>query len=368
MKIEQVTLHHITNKLKTPFQTSFGVIEERESILVEMQDSSGVIGWGECVAFSAPWYTEETIKTCWHVMEDFLIPALLTTQMSHPKEVLNHFAFVKRNNMAKSALEGAVWDIYAKRKNVSLAEAIGGTRRKVEAGAAVGIGTPDQMVDNISRLVSEGYKRIKIKIKPGMEKELLEPIRTRFPDLPLMVDANSAYTLNELDMLKELDQYGLLMIEQPLAADDLPGHASLQQTLKTPICLDESIASFSDAVLAIHMNSCRIVNIKSGRVGGLGEAIRIHDYCQQHNIPVWAGGMIETGVSRLQTIALASLANFTLPGDISSTSHYWAEDVASPEVVVANGFAVVPSSPGVGVDVKRDLLKKLTIKKQVIKL
>ncbi|PLR68475.1 o-succinylbenzoate synthase [Bacillus sp. UMB0893] len=353
--VQKVTLHHVEMKLVSPFQSSIETVHSRESILIEVQDRSGHIGWGEVVAFSAPWYTEETIKTCHHMLTSFLIPALFSKTFGHPEEFIDAFSYIKRNQMAKASIEGAVWDLFAKQQDQPLSTLLGGTMKQIDSGVVVGMDKIDRMLQIIDKHVSDGYKRIKVKIKPGMDDVLLKEIRKQFPDVPLMADANSAYTLEDIRTLKQLDQYNLLMIEQPLAHDDIVDHAALQAQLTTPICLDESIITLNDAKKAIQLGSCKVINIKPGRVGGLTESKKIHDYCQQHHIPVWCGGMLETGVSRAHNISLAALPNFTIPGDISASSRYWEEDIISPPVTVQNGKIDVPSAPGIGFEV--DLYK-----------
>lgn len=365
MKIKKITLYHIQMKLITPFITSIGHVEDRELILVEVEDVNGVIGWGEVVAFSSPWYTEETVKTAWHMLEDFLIPIVLNQEIDHPTCVAELFSNLKRNNMAKSGLEGAIWDLYAKQRNLPLARVIGGVYDKIESGVVVSLTTVEETLQKLADRIEEGYKRIKIKIKPGQDYELLKTIRHHFPDIPIMADANSAYSLDDLDHLKKFDEFDLMMIEQPLHSDDIIDHAKLQKELKTSICLDESITSFEDAKKAIELGSCRVINIKIGRVGGLTEAKKIHDYCNDHHIPVWCGGMLETGISRAHNIALASLPNFTIPGDISASSRYWEKDIIIPEVTVQNGYIEVPTGPGIGFEVNRELVNKFTLKKNV---
>ncbi len=364
MRIEKIDLRRIKNKLKTPFKASYGVTTERESIIIEMKDEQGNIGWGECVAFTVPWYTEETVNTCWHMLTDFLIPILLQSEITHPKDLVELFRMVQKNNMAKAALDGAVWDLYAKRNRISLKQAIGGTRSEIEAGVAIGIKDRHEMLSEIATLITQGYKRFKVKIMPGNDIELIRTIREQFPDIPLMADANSAYTLKDMEHLKELDQFQLLMIEQPFAVDDFIGHSTLQKELKTPICLDESISTFSDAELAHHLGSCQIINVKAGRVGGLTEALRIHDYCVEQGIKLWVGGMLEFGISRAQTIALASLSGFTIPGDISETARYWDEDITIEAVEVNNGLIKVSDDSGIGFNINRELLERLTIAQQ----
>jgi len=364
MKIKRITLYHIKMQLKTPFVTSYGTVGDRDSIIVEVEDDKGFIGWGECVAFSAPWYTEETVKTCWHVMEDFLIPLLFQQAITHPREVLKLFLPIRRNQMAKAALEGAIWDLYANHQNLSLSKTIGGEKELINIGIAIGIKPIDEMVDSVKAALAEGYKRIKVKIKPGIEHELLQGIRKHFPEIPLMADANSAYSLKDLDLLKSLDEYKLMMIEQPLATNDIVDHAKLQKQINTPICLDESIVSYEDAQKAVELGSCKVINIKIGRVGGISEAKRIHDFCQQNHIAVWAGGMLEAGVARAHSVAIASLPYFILPADTAGSSNYWAQDIIEPEVVVHQGTINVPDKPGLGYNVNRKRLEQVMIQKK----
>ncbi len=365
-KVKKVTLHLIEQNLLSPFVSSMGKVDKRESILVEVEDMDGVVGWGEVVAFSSPWYTEETIKTCWHMLQDFLVPQIVNEEFEHPQQLQNCFQTIKRNNMAKASIDMAIWDLFSKRQGISLSKAIGGTRDYIDSGVVVSIDSIENVLRKMEEHVKAGYKRIKIKIKPGQDYELLKQIRQQFPNVPLMVDANSAYTLEDIDKLKALDEFNLLMIEQPLADDDIFDHAKLQRKLSTPVCLDESIASVEDARKAIEMGSCQVLNIKIGRVGGITEAIKIHDICQFHHIPVWCGGMLETGISRAHNIALASLPNFTIPGDISASSRYWKRDVIVPEVYVENGRIAVPEEQGIGYNVDRGWIQHLTKQQKVI--
>ncbi|WP_338777883.1 o-succinylbenzoate synthase [Metabacillus sp. FJAT-52054] len=360
MKIKKITLHLTEMKLVEPFESSLERVENRESMIVEVQDEQGIAGWGEGVAFSSPWYTEETVKTSVHMLEDFLIPICLNTDYSHPNEVSASFSSLKRNRMAKAALEMACWDLYGRQTGQSLSNLLGGTKRHIEAGIVIGLAPLTEMLASIERALASGYKRFKVKIKPGRDIELIREIRRVYPNLPLMADANSAYSLDQADLLKALDEFELMMIEQPLAADDIIDHAVLQRKIQTPICLDESIESADDARKAINLGSCQIINIKPGRVGGLTETKKIHDICQGQGIPVWCGGMLETGISRAHNIAAASLSNFSIPGDISSSSRYWHEDIIVPEVIVENGEIIVPEGPGIGFEVNRQLLKKYT--------
>ncbi|MDG4656430.1 o-succinylbenzoate synthase [Ectobacillus antri] len=364
MRIKHVYLYITEMKLRYPFATSYGTYEKRQSILLEVQDDDGRTGWGEVVAFSEPWYTEETIQTAWHILKDFLIPALKDQELTHPSEVPALFAHVKRNHMAKAGLEGAVWDLYAQQCGISLANALGGTRSEIEVGVVIGINPLPYMLEQIAAYREQGYARFKVKIKPGQDYDMLVSIRDVFPDIPLMADANSAYTLQDIKLLQRLDDLDLMMIEQPLADHDFLDHARLQNELKTPICLDESIHSLEDARVAVTLGSCRIVNIKAGRVGGLTESVRIHDYCKQHNIAVWCGGMIETGISRAQNIALASLNHFTIPGDISASERHWERDVIIPSVRLHHGKIQVPKQIGLGFQIDREYLNYITIQSE----
>ena len=366
MKLEQITVRHIKMPMKAPFSTSFGTIDEKEFLLIEAKDQSGTVGWGEAVAFVAPWYTEETLKTTWHMLEDFLIPILLHKEIGHPDEVSTLFSSIRRNCMAKASIEGAIWDIYAQQTKQSLAQALGGDKERIEVGVSVGIqSSTEALIDLLKGHVDKGYKRVKVKIKPGHDVEVIRAIRAEMPDLPLMVDANSAYTLDDMNVLQQLDAFNLLMIEQPLAVDDIVDHAKLQRKLKTPICLDESITSYEDARKAIELGSCGVINIKIGRVGGLTEARRIHDLCEVNNIPVWCGGMLEAGIGRAHNIALTSLSNFVLPGDTAGSSHYWYEDIITPEVIVEDGYIHVPQTAGIGYTPNMKVIDKLTISKKV---
>lgn len=366
MKIKEVIIRHLKMDLVTPFQTSFMTEYDRDFLLLEVKDESGVIGFGESVAMRDPLYNEETCQTNWHILEEYLIPMLLNKELNHPDEVSEIFKPIKRNNMAKSAIEGAVWDIYCQLTNQSLKEAIGGTQDKIEVGVSIGIQpTSEQLVETVAQYVDEGYKRIKIKIKPGFDLEPLRAVRKQFPHIPLMADANSAYSLEDLDHLKQLDELDLMMIEQPLASDDIVDHRKLQEAMETPICLDESILSLEDTRKAIELGSTKIINIKIGRVGGIIEAIKIHDYCKEHEIPVWCGGMLESGIGRAHNIALTSLSNFTLPGDTSSSARYWKKDIISPEVVMEDGYIHVPNEVGIGYEIDRDAVNQYTIKEKV---
>ncbi|MDQ0218664.1 o-succinylbenzoate synthase [Peribacillus cavernae] len=362
MKVSEVTLRHVKMKMKFPFTTSFGTFQDKEFLLLEARDEIGMSGWGESVAFHSPWYNEETLKTNWHLLEDFIIPSVLKKDIEHPDEVSDLLSFIRKNNMAKATIEGAVWDLFARRKEIPLAKALGGEKKAIEVGISIGIQkTVDDLLQLIQSFVDEGYKRMKVKIKPGWDVEVLSEIRKHFPSVPLMADANSAYRLEDIDVLKALDEFDLMMIEQPLASDDIIDHARLQKEIATPICLDESIHSAEDARKAIELGSCKIINIKIGRVGGLTEAKRIHDLCQKHNVPVWCGGMLEAGIGRAHNIALTTLANFVMPGDTAGSSRYWDRDIIEPEVVVKNGMITVPDSPGIGYQPDLEAIKQFTV-------
>lgn len=366
--IKKIILHRLMMRLNDPFTTSFGTFQDKEFFVIEAIDENGTHGFGESVAFSSPWYTEETVKTNEHVMEDFLIPLLFRAPITHPDEVSVRFSPIRRNNMAKAGLEGAIWDLYAKRNQQSLANALGGEKTEIDVGVSIGLQpTTKQLLKVIESKLQEGYKRIKLKIKPGSDVEMLKEVRREFPEIPLMADANSAYTLKDIEHLKKLDELNLLMIEQPLAHDDIVDHAKLQAELTTPICLDESIHSFEDARKAIELGGCKIINIKIGRVGGLTESLKIHDYCKQHEIPVWCGGMLEAGIGRAHNIALTSLSQFTLPGDTAGSSHYWQQDIIEPEVIVENGIIKVPNGLGIGYELNRSSLEKFRVQQKIFK-
>nr|WP_295971631.1 o-succinylbenzoate synthase [uncultured Bacillus sp.] len=347
---------------KSPFAASYGTTTTKEFILIEAVDTDGLSGWGESVAFQTPWYTEETLKTNWHMLEDFLIPLVLSSPIEHPDDLAPLFSFMKKNNMAKAAIEGAIWDLWAKKQQIPLSKALGGTRRQIEAGISIGLQkSTEQLNEAIGEFLTQGYRRVKVKIKPGQDISVIEGIRKKFPHLPLMADANSAYTLDDVNLLQALDTFNLMMIEQPLAADDIVDHAALQAKIQTPICLDESITSAEDARKALALGSCKIINLKIGRVGGLTESIKIHNLCKEKGIDVWCGGMLEAGVGRAHNIAITTLDQFTLPGDTAGSSRYWERDIIDPEVVVENGVITVSDKPGIGYEVNRKMVDFYTI-------
>jgi O-succinylbenzoate synthase len=367
MKIERIELYHISQNLVHPFRTSFGTQLERPCILVAVH-SQGSVGWGECVAHIDPGYSYETIGTAWHVLGDFLIPSILDRPLNNVREVTARFEWVRGHPMAKASLENAIWDLWARLEGLPLGQMLGGGQRsRVEVGVSIGIQpTLADLLERVDRFVELGYRRIKIKIEPGWELEPLGAVRERYPSLKLMADANSAFGLEHTPLFQQLDSLDLLMIEQPLHYDDIADHAKLQTYLETPICLDESIHSPNHARWALEINACRIINMKVGRVGGLTNALAIHDLCVEAGIPLWCGGMLETGVGRATNLHLASLPNFTLPGDISATDRYYAEDIAVPafQLNPEDSTISVPAGPGIGVEVEPDRLKKYTVRTQ----
>ncbi|WP_391120229.1 o-succinylbenzoate synthase [Psychrobacillus sp. L3] len=362
MLIKEMNIRKMNMTMKSPFSTSFGTFQLKEFLLLEATDELGNTGWGESTAFQSPWYSEETLETNLHMIRDFLIPLVLDKDINHPDEVSELFTPLRKNNMAKAAVEGAIWDLYAKRNKLTLAEALGGTAEKIEVGVSIGIQkSATELIELVGGYLAEGYKRMKVKIKPGHDVEVLRSLRKAFPDVPLMADANSAYTLDDMELLKQLDAFNLTMIEQPLASDDIIDHAKLQKELKTPICLDESIHSLEDTRKAFELGSAKIINIKIGRVGGLTESKKIHDFCLANGMPVWCGGMLESGIGRAHNVALTTLPNFILPGDTSSSSRYWEEDVITPEVVAEDGYITVPKAYGIGYEPNMEAIDRYTV-------
>lgn len=368
MRIERIELRHTKMDLVSPFVTSMGTEYDEEHIIVRV-DAEGVTGWGESVAEGTPFYSYETVTTAWHILNDFLIPSILGKDLSSVDEAIASYAKVRGHMMAKAGLEAALWDAFAKTKNISLSKMLGGVRDKVDVGVSIGIqDSVATLIHKVEAYLAEGYQRIKIKISPGYDIQFVEALRKEFPGILLQVDANSAYTLEHIDLFKKMDEYNLLLIEQPLGYEDIYDHSKLQRELKTPICLDESIHSLDDTRAAIELDSCRVINIKPGRVGGFTESKLIHDYCESMNIPVWHGGMLESGIGRAGNVALASLSNFTMPGDISASKRYYKEDIVEPEFVVnPDGTMDVPSKPGIGVEVNMKMLEKVTVKSLSLK-
>jgi O-succinylbenzoate synthase len=363
MKIEAVTLREIRMPLVHFFETSFGRTTERRILLVTAH-CEGVDGWGECTAGEHPFYNEESVETAWYVLSTYLAPAVLGRSLESAQDSVPLMAQVREHRMAKAALENALWHAEARQKNVPLWKLLGGTRRQIPCGVSIGIQeTVDKLLEKIAIELAAGYRRIKVKVKPGWDLEVLEQIRSRWPEITLSCDANSAYTLDRVEHLRKFDQFRLLMIEQPLWSDDLYFHARLQKQLATALCLDESIRTARDADAALDLGACRIINIKLGRVGGFSEARRVHDACQARCVPVWCGGMLESGVGRAHNIALSTLENFSLPGDVSASKRYWLEDIIEPEVQVSRkGFIDAETEYRVRVDV----LERVTVRKETI--
>jgi o-succinylbenzoate synthase len=367
MRVNKLTLREIHLDLVEPFQTSFDSTRHRRILLVQAE-VDGATGWGEPTGGETPYYCYETVETVWHILRDFLWPALRGREFASASEIFDLFSRVRGHNMAKGGLEAALWDAEAKLKNVPLWKLIGGAREEIPCGVSVGIQPSiEALLAKVEEELASGYQRIKIKIKPGYDIEPARALRERFPRIRLMVDANSAYTLADAGHLKELDAFYLIMIEQPLGYDDIYSHAELQRKLDTPICLDECIHDVEHARAAIAMGACRIINIKLGRVGGHTAARRIHDVCQSKGIPVWCGGMLESGIGRAHNIAMSTLPNFSLPGDVSASRRYWQEDIIEPEVEVSRqGTIRAPSSPGIGFAPRLDRIEALTRRREVL--
>jgi o-succinylbenzoate synthase len=364
MRVERIEQFHLQMRLKHHFETSFSRVTVMDKVITAVY-ADGLVGYGESPVDTEPFYSYENIETCWHIQHDFLIPMLLGKEIQHATDVPALLARVRGHSMAKAGLEAAIWDLDAQMQGISVSALLGGTRDRIASGVSIGIqDTLEELLEQIETYLAEGYVRIKIKIKPGWDATVVQAVRARFPETPLMVDANSAYALADAPMLKALDGYNLLMIEQPLAYDDILEHAELQNQLDTRICLDESITSVGRAREALALQSCRIINIKPARVGGWTNARAIHDLCMAANIPVWCGGMLESGIGRAHNIALASLPNFTLPGDISASDRYWQQDIIEPEFALnPDGTISVPTAPGIGVTVMRDRLEAAAVRK-----
>jgi O-succinylbenzoate synthase len=369
MQIDAIHLREINLPLAYPFETSFGVTTARRILLVEIE-AEGLSGWGECVAGEHPYFSEETVDTAWLCAQLELAPKLLEGEVLYGGSCPKIFQQVRGNRMAKAALENAVWDLEAQREGVSLSSLLGGTREVIPCGVSIGIqSSPERLMEKIEVELAAGYQRIKLKCKPGWDTTIFEEVRARWPDILLSCDANSAYRMRDIDRIAEWDCFNLLMIEQPLWYDDFYFHSMLQKRLETPICLDESIRNRRDTLAAIDMESCRIINIKVGRVGGFSEAIAVHNAAAERGIPVWCGGMLETGIGRSHNIALSSLSNFTLPGDVSASSRYWTEDIIEPAVTVsAQGEIAVPQGPGRGFEILHDRVEALTVRKTTLRV
>ena len=366
MKITHVELREIRLNLVHFFETSFGRTTVRRIPLVRVVDEQGAEGWGECTAGEGPFYSEEWVESAWVVTRDYLAPMTLGREVEGAARVFDLMKAVRGNRMAKAAIETACWDAEAKRLGVPLWKHLGGVRGEIPCGVSIGIqDTIESLLEKIERELAAGYQRIKIKIKPGWDADVVARVRERFPDIQLMVDANSAYTLADAPLFRAMDRFNLMMVEQPLAYDDRDDHAKLQRQIETPVCLDESVRSHEDARKAIETGACRIVNVKLGRVGGHAEARRVERVCREAGLPVWCGGMLESGVGRAHNVAMATLEGFTLPGDVSASARYWEEDVIEPPVTVTpRGTIHAPDAPGIGFDLKRERIDALTVRQE----
>ena len=368
MRIDAIILRELHMPLVRPFETSFGVTRERRVLLAEIH-SEGLIGWGECTVGERPHFSGEWTDSAWQVITQELGPALAAANPEHGGECPKIFRQVRDNPMAKAALENAIWDIEAQREGISLSRLLGGVRETIPCGVSLGIqASIPALLSIIEKELAAGYQRIKLKCKPGLDVKVFEAVRNRWPEITLSCDANSAYRMRDLDHVVSFDQFDMLMIEQPLWHDDFYFHSTLQKRLETPICLDESIHNRRDALAAIEMDSCRVINIKLGRVGGFSEAIAVHNAAQERGIPVWCGGMLETGIGRSHNIALSTLENFSLPGDVSASARYFTEDIIEPEVTVSPaGEIAIPDTPGRAYEVRSDLIEQLTVRKETIR-
>jgi O-succinylbenzoate synthase len=363
MKIEAIILREIRMRLKSPFETSFGVTQDRRILLAEVV-ADGVSGWGEVTAMETPSFNSETTDTAWHVISDFIAPAIVGRTIESAGEFAILTEHIRGHEMAKAGIENAIWDAEAQQKGVPLSKLLGGSLQEIACGVSLGIrDNPASLIAKVEQELSDGYQRIKLKIKPGKDVEFVGAVRRSFPKAVLSVDANSAYRLEDAMHLKRLDDFGLLMIEQPLYWDEIHAHARLQALLETDLCLDECISNSRHAAAAIELGACRIINIKLGRVGGHTAARRVHDICSTHGIPVWCGGMLESGVGRAHNVAMSTLPGFTLPGDVSASRRYWNEDIIEPEVeVTPRGTINVRQTPGLGYTVRRDAVERLTVR------
>jgi len=368
--IHQVELRELCMRLVHPFETSFGITRERRIVIVKVSErfSRGeTVGYGEVTAGEGPYYSHETYQTAWHILSDFIIPQILGKSIQTAADFASIVLGIRGHRMAQAGLETALWDMEARSMNQPLWKLLGGTRASIDCGVSIGIQPSiDALLAKIQTEVDAGYRRIKIKIKPGWDLDVIREVRRAFPLIPLMADANSAYSLSDMDLFRKLDSFDLMMIEQPLHDEDMIDHAELQRSIQTPICLDESIHSAEDARKAIQIGACRIINIKLGRVGGHRAAKAVHDVCRDSGIPVWCGGMLESGIGRAHNIAMSSLDNFSLPGDVTASKRYWDRDIIEPEVVVdADGRITQSEEPGMGYRVDESLLSEFTIRSQV---
>ncbi|MCG5029845.1 o-succinylbenzoate synthase [Mesosutterella sp. OilRF-GAM-744-9] len=365
MRIDKAVIRQMKLIFKTGFRTSFGNSVVKDFLLVELTDPEGRTGWGECSAFMRPWYNEETTVGARYVIGEFLLPALLRAEeVESPEKFYDASSWIRRNRMARSAVDCALWDLWSREQGVPEWKALGGVRTEIESGVSLGIEpSPEQLLRKIEKYRAEGYRRVKCKIKPGFDIAYLEAVRREFGDIVLMADANSAYTLKDLDLFRRMDELGLLMIEQPLACDDIVDHAQLQAAIRTPVCLDESIDSTETARRAIELGSCRIINIKVARVGGLTEARRLQALSAVHGVGCWCGGMVDAGVARGHNIAAATLPNYVYPNDIPSSDRYYAEDIVTPSTFIdRNAKIQVPQRPGTGFEPAWDVIERHTVR------
>ncbi|HZH33424.1 MAG TPA: o-succinylbenzoate synthase [Pyrinomonadaceae bacterium] len=368
MKIAKIELIEIRLPLVHFFETSFGRTYERRIILTRVEDAEGGEGWGECTVGETPSYCEEWTESAWAVLREILAPRVLGIEFESAADVSGLLKPVRGNRMAKGAIETALWDLEAKKLNVPLWKHLGGVNREIACGVSIGIqDSVEQLFEKIQTELDAGYQRIKIKIKPGWDFDVIRRVREKFGSILLMGDANSAYTLADIELFKRMDEFDLMMLEQPLAHDDIVDHAALQQAIRTPICLDEPIRSPEDARKAVELKSGKIINIKLGRVGGHSEAGKIERICRENGIAAWCGGMLESGIGRAHNIAMSTLAGFTLPGDVSASRRYWHEDVIEPEVeITRNGTIIAPEGAGIGFEVKRERINQLAVRQEVL--
>ncbi len=366
--LDSVELREVRIPLQTPFETSFGRETLKEALLV-IAKKDGLTAYGECVAGTGPWYNEETTVSAKDIIKRFLLPTLFSETIETPSAFIDFAARIRGNNMAVAAVEMALWDLMGKMKGKSIANLLGGQKIEVQVGVSIGIqSSVGKLIETVSEYLRDGYRRIKVKIKPGYDIEPVRAIREAFPDIMLQVDANSAYSFDDREALRKLDEFDLLLIEQPLAHDDIVDHSKLQKLLSTAICLDESIRSIEDARKALEIGACRIINIKAGRMRGLLPSKQLHDLCFQRRIPVWCGGMLETGIGRAFNVALASMPGFTLPGDTSASKRYFRQDIISREFeLTKNGTLEVPTGPGIGVEINENILDSYTTGREEIK-
>ncbi len=367
MKIDRIELREIHLQLVAPFETSFGVTTQRRIILVKVF-SGGLVGWGECTCGEGPFYNHEATDTAWLVLRDYAAPLTIGKEIGSPEKAAGLTASIRGNRMARAAIETAIWDLEARRQEIPLWQLLGGTQEEIPSGVSLGLQETDAaLLKKIETELTAGYQRIKLKIKPGRDYEMVKAVRKEYPSIKLTVDANSAYTLKDVEMLRRLDEFDLMLIEQPLAYDDIIDHAELQRQVQTPICLDESILSVGDARKALKLGACKIINIKLGRVAGHTEARKLETYCRERKIPVWCGGMLEAGIGRAHNIAMATQTGFVMPGDVSASKRYWTEDIIVPPVeVTPRGTIVRPTAPGIGFEVNEKRVDELTVRKEVL--